>query len=272
MTGVIDYTSPGPFTGLDGVDPVALEPAAADPVGICRPVRYLFIQPTDARPLGLPAPRFDSNQIRRVDELVRLLLALDPAPLTTAREPDRRVVGTCRHFATLGCALLRRNGITARPRAGFATYFEPGKAVDHWITEYLDGDRWVRVDVEHLGKDLPGRLHDLRPEDFLTGGEAWSAYRRGEVDGSRFGVVGTENWGPAEISGNALRDLAALNKIEPLPWDEWGRMTDAYAGKTGEDYDVLLDEVATVCAEDDPVSVRALYQHEDLRVPESLIR
>ncbi len=25
---------------------------------------------------------------------------------------------------------------------------------------------------------------------------------------------------PAEISGNTVRDLAALNKVEMLPWDE----------------------------------------------------
>lgn len=52
-----------------------------------------------------------------------------------------------------------------------------------------------------------------------------------------------------------MKDLAALNKVEMLPWDEWGRMIDAYAGKTGADYDSLLDTLATTCA------------HEDLRVP-----
>jgi hypothetical protein len=71
--------------------------------------------------------------------------------------------------------------------------------------------------------------------------------------------------------GNAVKDLAAMNKVEMLPWDEWGRMTDAYDGKTGAEYDLLLDEIAEVCAGDNPVAVRALYEHEDLRVPENLI-
>jgi hypothetical protein len=66
--------------------------------------------------------------------------------------------------------------------------------------------------------------HDLRPGEFRTGGEAWSAFRRGEIDASRFGVYGTQNWGAAEIRGNAVKDLAALNKVETLPWDEWGGM------------------------------------------------
>ncbi|MFE3174966.1 hypothetical protein ACFXPA_29525 [Amycolatopsis sp. NPDC059090] len=69
-----------------------------------------------------------------------------------------------------------------------------------------------------------------------------------------------------------MKDLAALNKVETLPWDEWGRMTDAYAGKTGADYDALLDNLADVCASDDLSAVNALYAHEDLRVPETLIR
>ncbi|WP_230620860.1 MULTISPECIES: hypothetical protein [Nocardiaceae] len=57
-------------------------------------------------------------------------------------------------------------------------------------------------------------------------------------------MFGTQNWGAAEIRGNAVKDLAALNKVEMLPWDEWGRMTDAYEGKTGAEYDLLLDELA----------------------------
>ncbi|MDJ0112036.1 transglutaminase, partial [Rhodococcus erythropolis] len=65
---------------------------------------------------------------------------------------------------------------------------------------------------------------------------------------------------------------AAMNKVETLPWDEWGRMTDAYDGKTGADYDLLLDDIAEVCAGDDPVAVRGLYEHEDLCVPDNLIR
>ncbi|MBS2535855.1 hypothetical protein KGQ20_24125 [Catenulispora sp. NF23] len=110
------------------------------------------------------------------------------------------------------------------------------------------------------------------PGEFLTGAEAWAAYRRGEADGAAFGVYGTENFGPAEIRGNAVKDLAALNKVESLPWDEWGRMTDAYAGRTGEDYDTLLDELAAVCAADDPGAVSELYRNPVFAVPAELPR
>ncbi|MEZ0106657.1 hypothetical protein ABH920_000638 [Catenulispora sp. EB89] len=204
---------------------------------------------------------------------------MDPAPLSEQREAGLRVVGTCRHFAVLACALLRNAGYAARVRCGFATYFQPGQALDHWVIEYrgAEDDRWIRLDPEHLGGGafpLPAGLKpgDLKPGDFLTGAEAWAAYRRGEVDGATFGVYGTENFGPAEIRGNAVKDLAALNKVESLPWDEWGRMTDAFAGRTGADYDALLDELAAVCEADEPAALSELYRNPAFEVPAEMLR
>ena len=55
----------------------------------------------------------------------------------------------------------------------------------------------------------------------------------------------------ASIRGNRVKDLAALNKVEMLPWDVWGRMQAAYKDQAGTDYDELLDEVAAVCAADE---------------------
>lgn len=250
-----------------------LESVADDPVGICWPVHGLIIQPGDAQGLSLSEVHFATNQIRSAMALVQALLALDSAPLRVARPPERRLIGTCRHFSVLSCALLRHRGIRARVRCGFATYFQPGHGVDHWITEYWDQDRddWVRIDSEILGSTVLERPERLTAVQFLSGGEAWQAFRRGQVDASTFGVHGTENWGPAEIRGNAVKDLAALNKVEMLPWDEWGRMTDAYDGNTGPDYDELLDTLAGTCASDDSAAVAALYGHSDLRVPLELI-
>lgn len=114
------------------------------------------------------------------------------------------------------------------------------------------------LDSELLGGTVLDRPDRLAEGEFLCGGEAWPAFRRGDVDASQYGVHGTQNWGPAEIRGNAVKDFAALNKIETLPWDEWGRMTDAYDGKTGTDYDELLDTLASTCAADDSAAVAAL--------------
>ncbi len=273
MSNPIDYAAPGPLTSLESVSPSALEGIAGGPIDICRPVHSLVIQPSDAEAVGLAAERFSENNLRPASALVSALLRLDPAPLDVPRVPDRRVIGTCRHFAVMSCALLRHRGIAARVRCGFATYFQPGQGLDHWITEYWhDGDgRWVRIDSEIFGQSILAKPEDLRPGEFLTGGEAWVDFRAGRIDAQRFGVYGTDNWGPGEIRGNAIKDLAALNKVEMLPWDVWGRMVASYKGETGPDYDELLDTIATVCATDDPSAVTGLYSLGDLRVPSELI-
>jgi hypothetical protein len=57
------------------------------------------------------------------------------------------------------------------------------------------------------------RPEDLAEDEFLTGGEAWAQYRKGLIAPQMFGVSRTDHaWEPAEISGNAVRDLAALCK------------------------------------------------------------
>jgi hypothetical protein len=253
MGHAIDYALPGPLSDLGSVSAPVLEGISGEPADICRPVHALVIQPHDAKARGLPDDRFAESQVHPAGALIKALLALDLAPLDVARAPDRRVIGTCRHFALLSCALLscallRYRGVAARVRCGFATYFQPGQGLDHWITEYWhekDG-RWVRIDSEILGQAVLAEPEDLRPGQFLSGGEAWTAFREGRIDASRFGVHGTGNWGPAEIRGNAVKDLAALNKVEMLPWDEWGRMEASYKGQTGADYDELIDTIARV--------------------------
>ncbi len=273
MPGAIDYATPGSLTRLDRTRPHVLEQISAEPVEICRPVHNLFIQPDEATTLGIPAARFSENQIRPVDQLIDALLALNPAPLDVPREPHQRVIGTCRHFAVLSCALLRYRGVPARVRCGFATYFQLGQGLDHWITEYWHRheDRWVRLDSEILGQAILRTPEDLQVGEFVSGGEAWAAFRSGQIDAAKFGVYGTNNWGPAEIRGNAVKDLAALNKVEMLPWDEWGRMRASYRGETGSDYDELLDMIAKVCAADDPSAIAGMYAIDELRVPSELI-
>ncbi|WP_405817388.1 transglutaminase-like domain-containing protein [Streptomyces sp. NBC_00838] len=270
---VLNYSQRGPFTSLDATQLQLIESLPDDPVGICAAAQGLVIQPADATAVGVPEARLAEKNIRPVSELIAALMALDPSPLHQARTPETRVIGTCRHFATIACAFLRARGIPSRARCGFGTYFLENCGVDHWITEYwnVDQQRWVRVDTEHLGKTYVEHPEDLAVGEFLTGGEAWVQYRQGLVDGQKFGVAGVDfAWGPAEISGNAVRDLAALCKQEMLNWDEWGRMTDAYQGKTGPDYDQLIDEVADACSKDDPLTLTQLFARGDLAVPQGM--
>lgn len=257
------YVTSGPFTTFPAEQEDLLRTLPDDPVGICAAAQGLVIQPGDAAAAGLPDDRQAERNIRSMSEVVDLLAARSPEPLHEARPPEHRVVGTCRHFAVLGCAFLRYRGVPARARCGFASYFQPGLYLDHWVIEYRHATegRWVRIDGEILGQSVLERPDDLVPGQFRTGGEAWTAYRAGEVDGASFGVYGTDHaWGPAE-----------LRKVETLPWDEWGRMTASYAGETGAGYDALIDRVAAVSAADDADAIARLYTTEDFAVPDEFL-
>ncbi|CAN5789321.1 hypothetical protein BH23ACT2_BH23ACT2_06420 [soil metagenome] len=87
--------------------------------------------------------------LRPASALLQRALELDSTePLDHPRPPERRVVGTCRHFAVMAAAFLRAVGVPARARCGFTAYFTPPKKVDHWIVELWSSEerRWIRVD------------------------------------------------------------------------------------------------------------------------------
>ena len=266
----IDYALPAPLTMFDDDQLTAVDALPSDPVALCRAAQGLVVD-INVVP-GLPEGRYDEREIRPARELLARVLARNSATLDRPRANDDRVGGTCRHFAVLSVALLRAHGIAARARCGFASYFSPGLFVDHWVAEYHDGERWIRVDTEILGLPFVADPGDLQVGEFLTGGEAWIECREGQADPQHFGVTGVEHaWGIGEVRGNAIRDLAALNKVEMLPWDEWGRMEASYRGEAGPDFDDLVEAVARTTIADDPASLSSLYETDELVVPTDLV-
>lgn len=269
------FVTAGPFTTLTARQADAIRGLTLGPHDLGRLAQSLLVSPPDAAQAGLPEQRQLERNIRPASALLARVTELDGAtPLNGPRPTQHRVVGTCRHFAVLATAFLRAAEIPARARCGFATYFVPPRKVDHWIVEYWSAEegRWIRIDPEYLDRPTPGgaRTDDLRPGEFLTAGESWRRIRSRQDDPMEFGVFGTENWGPGEVRGNAMRDLASLaRKIEMLPWDEWGPMQDSYENRTGPDFDQLIDELAT--ATDDPEHHDLERIYERLAVPDDMI-
>lgn len=269
------YTTPGPFTELTADQIERLDRLALDPNSLCLAAQGLLVSPPDAADARLSEDRMVERNTRPASSLLARVLELDGAtPLNEPRPPERRVVGTCRHYAVLATAFLRAMNVPARARCGFASYFVPAKKVDHWIVEYWSSDdrRWIRIDPEYLDRPTPAsaRPDDLRPGEFLTAGEAWLLIRSREEDPADFGVFGTENWGAGEVRGNAMRDLASLvAKVEMLPWDEWGPMHDSYKGRTGDEFDALMDQLAAATRDHDQLAMERVY--EQITVPSSMI-
>jgi len=270
------YAAPGPMTDLTGVPADVFDGLPTDPVGLCRAVPGLIVHEMWASAYGFEVPqsRLTDLQSRSAVEMTDVIRRLDPGPLSAARPVEQRMVGNCRHFSTLSCALLRRAGIPARARCGFGMYFEPGKYVDHWVTEYWNEaeHRWVRIDAQLDDVQRAAIAADFDTEDlpagpFLPAGEAWQQCRTGRAEPGSFGIF--EFWGLWFVQANVVRELAALNKMELLPWDVWGAM------KFQEEPDgaaaSLTDTVAGVIAGGDVDAIRTLYDgSDDLRVPDKV--
>ena len=175
----------------------------------------------------IPSERLDEVQLRTMEKRLARTLELDKRPLTDSRSLDKKLVGNCRDFSLLMTALLRHQGIPARARCGFGTYFLPDHFEDHWVAEYWDADRqcWVLVDaqldefqISQMGISFDPL--DVPRDQFVVAGSAWQMCRTGKADPDAFGIFDMHGLG--FIRGNLVRDLASLNKVELLPWDCWG--------------------------------------------------
>jgi hypothetical protein len=208
--------------------------------------------------------------VRSVEGILDGIAAHDARALTAARAPDQRQVGVCRHFSLVHVAMLRAQGIPARARCGFGAYFEKGKFYDHWVTEYWNeaGQRWVLVDAQmdphqrklfHVGFDP----QDVPRDQFLVAGDAWTLCHDGKADPDDFCILDMKGWW--FIASNVIRDVAALNGHEMLPWDVWGAMVP-----DDEKIDrAFIDRLAELSSrpDADPEALRAAYHDNRVAVP-----
>ena len=267
------YRAPGIFTGLEGFED-AVDAIPGDIASIASVVQGLLIHEAlaPAYKVELSPEQHAQKQLHSAVAMLSCATRIATSPLSESRVPGQRVVGVCRHFATLFVAILRHKGIPARARCGFANYFEPGKHVDHWVGEYWNAEqnRWILVDaqVDSHQRDWYKPNFDTLdvPRDrFLVAGDAWRACRSGAEDSNSFGVSGTNMWGIVEVFGDLFQDLAALQKIELLPWGWYGLATDDSNCILEED---LMDELALLSSAADAVALERLSEMlaADIRV------
>lgn len=224
--------------------------------------------------LALDGAQHAQAQVRPVEAMLDGIARRDPRPLTAARAPGERQVGVCRHFTLMHTAMLRNQGVAARARCGFGTYFMKDKALDHWVTEYWNEDRgrWVLVDSQLDAHQRALFKVDFDPLDvprdrFLVAGDAWARCRKGEADPQAFGIL--DMFGLWFIASNVIRDSAALNNREMLPWDVWGGMTAVDA-----ELDLaFIDRLALLARNPDEHldELRAAYDDPRIAVPSTVV-
>jgi hypothetical protein len=275
-TNLSRYAQPGRLTSA-GAYADLLEAVPSDPAQLARTLQGLVIHEhlVDAYGVTLSDDDRQSVHVRPADELIARIAARDDRPLNVPRAPEQRVAGNCRHYTVLLVTALRARSVPARARCGFGDYFAEGRYEDHWVGEYWNAEqrRWIMVDaqIDELQRKLFGVDFDLTdvPRDrFLVAGEAWARCRGGLADPDTFGLSLTNEAGWWWIAGNLMRDAAALDAVELLPWDTWGAMP-APEEKIDEERMTFFDELARVTREPDqhPDELRHLCADERLRVP-----
>jgi hypothetical protein len=216
----------------------------------------------------IPETRAAEIHLRSMEQMLTHLLVLDNQPLTVARQPGKRLACRCHNFTRFLVAMLRAKGIPARSRCGFGAYFNPGYFEDHLVCEYWNAveARWVLVDPQfdavwceklHIEHDI----FDVPRDRFLIASEAWRQCRAGEADPSTFGINFADLRGLWFIAGNLVRDVAALNKVEMLPWDVWGAIPSPHEPLTNEPL-AFFDALATLTRTPDTAfaELRQLYE------------
>lgn len=224
-------------------------------------VRGLFVHTDYLHLYDVSAEEFPdlSRETKSLSMRLSQILSLDDAPLSQARPPRLRAVGTCRDYALMLCGFLREKGVPARVRCGFARYFIEGYHQDHWVCEYWYADlaRWSLADAQldevtcsELGIDFDTSA--LPEGRFLTSDEAWKAWYSGLMIGAAFGHGADD--GAWFLVVNLARDLFSLHKQEVTEWDGWRAAAREMRKRMPEDvevYDGIADLIASIDKHDE---------------------
>lgn len=238
-------------------------------------IRWWWVHPCDLEKIGLkfPESRIKDRNLKTIQEVINKIKKLDKHDLKIARDPKNKIVIICKHFAMLLASILREQGIPARCRCWFATYFSNWWFEDHWICEYWNGKKRLRVDpqmdkLKSAKKQLTWINFNNMPKDiFFSAGVLWQLYRQNLMSGDFCWFSHEEGESGAwYIRGNMLRDFFWLNKIE-YTYQEESKLMDRNYNPTKEDL-ILLDKIADLtihCDENFDELVKFYKDHKELR-------
>ncbi len=140
----------------DWLDAVRPDPASMRETAVALVHHYrAFGDPAEQ---GFAPERIDEIDLRYADTILGRLRELDPTPPPAARAATDTVLGCCRDHTLLMVTQLRRRGVPARARVGFAGYFVDPWMLDHVVAEVWDAeqDRWRLMDCEsRMGTATP---------------------------------------------------------------------------------------------------------------------
>jgi hypothetical protein len=254
-----------------------LDALPPDVPGIIEAIQGVMLHLHWAERYGITLTRVRKAEasLRTVKDRLAKILALQDGPLTEPRPLTQKTVGTCRDFALLLAAILRHQGVPARARAGFGTYFTPDRYEDHWVCEYWQREEahWVMVDPQLDTLQCEALSIDFDPLNmpegkFVTGGQAWMLCQSKAADPQHFGIFDMR--GLDFIKGNVIRDFLALNKIELLPWDVF-KLMDVSLSKMNATQKGFIHRLAQISSGEDRdfVLLRAAFlAHQDLLLPD----
>lgn len=244
---------------------------------VCRKIRGLGIHPCDLHKINLelPSERTKDRYLKTVQEVVEKIRLIKDTDLTIERKPEDKIVIICKHFSMILASILREQGMPARCRCGFATYFSNGWFEDHWICEYWNGEKWIRVDpqidkIKSAKKQLNTIDFTNMPKDiFFPAGILWKLYRQGFVSGDYCGFSHEDSErGEWYIRGNMLRDFFALNKIE-YTYQEVSKLMDRDYEPNNDELK-LLDKIAdlTITVDKNFDKLTDFYKNNKNLIPE----
>lgn len=222
-----------------------------DPAAIADALEEFMIHHAVARQIGFPVPAYaeDDRSLRYSARLLDALIQRDARPLSIHRDLPDYLYVTCRDFDLLAITTLRAQGIPARLRAGFASYFNKGYWEDHYICEYQRDGESRALDAQlgrraREGMRVTFDIANVPASGWRSAASIWHAVRRGEIDAAACGLTYADIKGEWWIASSVIRDAATLAGIECLPWDYWGpaiafRETRTVTAEQARDIDAL---------------------------------